>query len=236
MSKKKIEKEMCSLDEEMLMWTSYRYCIGRKTYVNTLASYIAKKYYNILSDERLEFTANDIRKCIEDSLRFGYCEFKYEGSVSYGDRNPIPDLLCWLNANVNSEKDLIGIECISCYKESYAKDSPKLFRTRTVTPATRMTVYDHELSDLLIWNDLASCFDKKNHKMLHLEYNGKVEDVECFESWIKDSIPCEDKPGYYKDKPWSWKKVWRSVKDFTTSGEHCGYIIDEAIKSINDIN
>jgi hypothetical protein len=61
-NKKEIERERLSLDEEMLMWTSYRYCIGRKTYVTSLASYIGKKYYNLLSDERAEFTLKDIKE------------------------------------------------------------------------------------------------------------------------------------------------------------------------------
>ena len=59
MAKKKIDKEKLSINEEMLMWTSYRYCIGRKTYVVDLAYYIAQKYYKLLSDERMRFTAED---------------------------------------------------------------------------------------------------------------------------------------------------------------------------------
>ena len=41
---KNTKKTQLSLDEEMLFWTSYRYCIGRHTYVNSLAEYMAKKY------------------------------------------------------------------------------------------------------------------------------------------------------------------------------------------------
>ena len=37
-NKTKKQQEKCSMDEEMLMWTSYRYCIGRKTYVSSLAN------------------------------------------------------------------------------------------------------------------------------------------------------------------------------------------------------
>ena len=54
MRKKSIEKEQCSLFEEMLMWTSYRYCIGRHTYVTSLAGEMAQHYYNRLSDESNE--------------------------------------------------------------------------------------------------------------------------------------------------------------------------------------
>ena len=44
-----MEKKL-SLDDEMIFWTSYRYCIGRHTYVTSLADYMAKKYWDLLSD------------------------------------------------------------------------------------------------------------------------------------------------------------------------------------------
>ena len=65
-----IKKPELSLDEEMLMWTSYRYCIGRKTYVNSLASYMAKKYYPLMSASQRQNAAFDIRRTIGDCLQF----------------------------------------------------------------------------------------------------------------------------------------------------------------------
>ena len=76
-NKTKKQQEKCSMDEEMLMWTSYRYCIGRKTYVSSLASYIAKKYYPILSEQRMLFTAQDIRNEIEDHFNWNSINFYY---------------------------------------------------------------------------------------------------------------------------------------------------------------
>ena len=43
---------MVSDFEEMLMWTSYRYAIGRKTYVSCLAHEIPQHYYEKLSKEK----------------------------------------------------------------------------------------------------------------------------------------------------------------------------------------
>ena len=67
---KKVSKkvEHCSLFEEMLMWTSYRYCIGRHTYVVTMAYDIAQHYYNKLTDEQKEHAADDIRQQILHQL------------------------------------------------------------------------------------------------------------------------------------------------------------------------
>ena len=56
------EPKTITLDEEMLMWTSYRYCIGRQTYVTSLAPYIGKKYYPLMNDSQAQHTAEDIRK------------------------------------------------------------------------------------------------------------------------------------------------------------------------------
>ena len=89
MKKKEKEKELCSLDEEMLLWTSYRYCIGRKTYVSSLAGYMAKKYYPILSKNGLENNAFDIRRCILDNLQFSPFNFQYEGTVPTKERKPL---------------------------------------------------------------------------------------------------------------------------------------------------
>ena len=100
MAKKNVKKEL-SIDEEMMMWCAYRYAIGRKTYVSALAPYIGKTYYDKLSDNRLEFTALDIRRSIADCLRFGRPGFEYEGIVSDDERNPLSDYVSWITKNVN---------------------------------------------------------------------------------------------------------------------------------------
>ena len=43
-----------SVDEELLMACATRYCIGRQTYVTSLAPYIGKKYYPLLSDRKIQ--------------------------------------------------------------------------------------------------------------------------------------------------------------------------------------
>lgn len=233
--KKKNNKQECSIDEEMLMWTSYRYCIGRKTYVSSLASYIAKKYYDILTKERKEFTASDIRHCIEDVFRFGGIDFEYDHTVNRDERNPVMDFIMWINDNINDEKDWLNIKSVVCYKESYNPDAPKLFKIITSENPSRIPVYQHEFSDLMIWNDLASMFDVKNHKIIHVKYDGKEEDIECFESLVEDCVPCKDNSNYYQRKPWSWKKVWVSVEQFKSRGEYSGHIYEENIIEIKDI-
>ena len=47
----KKKKNKCSMFEEMLMWTSYRYCIGRHTYVTSMAGEMAQNYYDRLDGD-----------------------------------------------------------------------------------------------------------------------------------------------------------------------------------------
>lgn len=99
MKKKSTERECCSLFEEMLMWTSYRYCIGRHTYVTSLAGEIAQHYYNRLSDERMEFTAADIRKEISDKLQWLPFNFKIHRMYDSDPFNPLDALLTFIQKN-----------------------------------------------------------------------------------------------------------------------------------------
>ena len=122
MAKSKTKKEMVSSDEEMMMWCAYRYAIGRKTYVSALASYIGKTYYNKLSDNRLEFTALDIRRSIADCLRFGHPRFEYEGTVSDNERNPLSDYVSWITNNVKTKEDLYNVEKIGLGCEKNEKN------------------------------------------------------------------------------------------------------------------
>lgn len=223
------KKQELSLDEEMLMWTSYRYCIGRKTYVNSLASYIGKKYYPLLSDSQAEHTANDIRNCIGDCLHFSHPSFFYDGTVSNEERNPLSDYVTWLTNNVNEKKDLFYIKSIECYKDGYNSGFPKKFDVVKTQDRSYTYIFESDITDLFVWEDLASLMDKKNHKFITVNYNGKEEVIECFKSWRKKIEPIEDQPGYYKHVEWKWERCWKSVEKYLISGEHCGSLNDEYI-------
>ena len=228
----KKKKQEISIDEEMLIWTSYRYCIGRKTYVSTLAPYIGKKYYDLLSDERLDFMARDIRSCIYDQLRFNTVSFNYEGSVFEKERNALGDFLTWINENITKDSDWLGIKEIICYKDSYSEDAPKKFEIRKSNRVT-LKPFQSDFEDLLIWEKLASFFDKKNYKKVLVEFKGKEEEILCFESWQKDLEETE-KQGVYLYKEWKYQKVLISVDNYAKNGERAGYLDTKYIKSIEN--
>ena len=124
MKKKSTEREQCSLFEEMLMWTSYRYCIGRHTYVTSLAGEIAQHYYNRLSDERMEFTATDIRKEISDKLQWLPFNFKIHRMYDSDPFNPLDALLTFIQKNNIDTIDELYKEAVASasYKENAAAD------------------------------------------------------------------------------------------------------------------
>jgi hypothetical protein len=215
-------KKEISLDEEMLMFTSYRYCIGRQTYVTSLAPYIGKKYYPLLSYEKAEHTAKDIRNCIADVLNYGSLTFRYDGTVS--ERDALSDFLTWLNDNVESEKDLIGIDAIECYKEDYKPDTPKKFFV-TKKKHCELPKYETDFTDLLEWHRLSSLFDRKNHVKVWVIYDGKEECIECFYAWEKALTLQDD--GLYRQTPWKYKKCLISVDRYLEKGDHAGRL-DEA--------
>lgn len=221
-----------SMEEEMLIWTSYRYCIGRQTYVSSLAPYIGKKYYDLLSDARAEFMAKDIRDCIEDYLRFGNPNFSYDSSVSREERDALSDFIAYLNDNVNSDKDLINIDAIECYKEKYS-DTVKKFHVSN-SSRVKIKTYEHNFSDLIIWHTLAALFDRKKHKKVYVKYDGKEEVIECFEAWGKVLEKADDEGLFYKKVPWKYKKSLISVKQYLSLGDRAGYINPEYIIKIEE--
>lgn len=229
--KKNNKPQELSINEEMLMWTSYRYCIGRKTYVNSLAPYIGQKYYKLLSDACAEHTAIDIRERIGDCLRFGHPGFYYEGTVSRDERNHLADYLTWITDNVNSKEDLYNIEKIVCYKDGYGDKYEKKFDV--VRKEREWThIYESDFSDLLVWEELASLMDKKNHKIAVIKFNDKVEELEVFPVWRKICVPMENEPGYYKEVKWKYERCWKSVDNYLKNGEHSGSLNEDYILEI----
>lgn len=232
MKKKKIND--CSLDEEIMMCCAYRYAIGRHTYVSCIAPYIGSKYYDKLSDERLDFTASDIRNEISRCLEYGGFKFHYDGTVNYEDRMPLTDLLNYLSENNISKEDVKKIEGIEVYKESYAKDAPKLYRVTTISPNRNKYVSSMDIDDLLCWDTLASFFDKKNYKKLKVKFNGETQEVIAFETWHNACEPVPGKENIYHYVDFKWVKHYTGVDDYLEKGEHSGYIIPELIESVED--
>ena len=224
-----MKQKKCSVDEEMLMWTSYRYCIGRKTYVNTLANYIASHYYHILSDERKQFTSKDIKDCINQVLSLSTPSLRYNGNVSYDNRDGLDDLIKYLNENVNEERDLIGIQSIEVIQKSYTNPE-KYYET---SPLNRnRTILDFDLQDLLIWYNLAQCFNIKDYKKVWYKTDSDEASVLCFKTWMNKYIESED-DFHYRSR-FKYEERYIPVNDYLSSPSIIRDINPESILKIED--
>lgn len=196
-----------------LFWTSYRYCIGRHSYVSTYAADMAEYFYDKLSDEEKEHNAQDIRREIEDQLHFQPFNFHYDWSVNRDDRRPLEDLLMFINTLEDPKKELSQISSIEAYVEN-GKLAYEI--SKKGSPRFEHDNYEHELLDFIPWMDLASLLDVSNHKTVTMKNpdTNELEDVECYESYINESTVLETKGNMttLQHIPWRYKKVYRPVK------------------------
>ena len=229
MKKKSTEREQCSLFEEMLMWTSYRYCIGRQTSVSSLAGEMAQHYYDKLTDERMEFTASDIRREIYDKLQWLPFNFKIHRMYDSDSFNPLDVLLTFIQKH---NIDTIDEFCKYANLEYDAHTDEYKFETKTPTIKSYFSASDIE--DLIPWENLAACFDKKNHKIVTTEYKGKTETHRCFKSWVRVSVPYEGRPGYYKVSEFGWIPIWVVVDEYLKTGNTNRHLADKFITKVED--
>lgn len=214
----KVEKK-CSLFEEMLMWTSYRYAIGRKTYVSTLAYEIPQHYYHKLSPERRQFTAGDIRKEIYDKLRLLPFDFKIHRVYNEDELNPIKVLLDFIDKyKIESIDEFVKYSTVEydAHKNTYQMEKKE--------PTLNSYFSVADIDDLIPWETFASCFDEKNHMLL----DGK----EYFQAYHKKLIPDQNKPGYYFSAQFGWEPIWYELSNFLKSSAYPGYLTDDEFTSL----
>lgn len=219
---------------EDLFWTSYRYCIGRHSYVGMLAKDMANYFYDKLNDDRLEFTALDIRRCIADQLHFQSFNFDIDYTVVESERRPLEMFIDFLNT-YSFETDDISKELAKIRKiDVYKKEGKICYEvSKTDNPKYDNTIYEWDIMDLKNWSDLASLFDKKNHKIVVCEYEGKTQEIEVFESFKNQSTVVETLDGVTTLRPISWKyeKIYKPVDGRLGHS----YIEPSVIKEIKNI-
>lgn len=222
--KTKNDNKGCSLFEEMLMWTSYRYAIGRKSYVSCLASDLPKHYYHRLTPERRQFTAGDIRNEIYHHMGFLPFDLTIRRTYNTDVLNPINVVLEFIRKeNITSFDELVK------YKKIEYDAHTDEYKFIKCDPTIDNYFSIHDIDDYIIWESFASSFDDKNHRFL----NGK----EMFRTWQRKHIPVEGKPGYVMNAPFGWEPIWCDLESFLTRGEYCGYLPeDEFLKRIENEN
>lgn len=198
---------------EDLIWMSYRYCIGRHTiaaamHADTIMSIIVSNP-GVISQERIQFNARDIRNEINRCISFRD-NFHIDGSTD-------------------------GIDVYSAVLYGLNEfDSPKetnfIFDTYTMTlkgePSNKCVenwrLVDHDYSDLIPWVKLANWMDPSCHKTITTEYEGEVTETRCYP--FPYQVRLADGRVIYEER---WARVEKPSAPST-----CTYLAPEFIKKI----
>ena len=222
-TKTKLNKQVTEF-ERMLMWTSYRYCIGRHTYVVTMADEMAEHYYSRLDDAEKLHTAIDIRREIMTQLRLAL-PFDFDIDAYAPDRglNPLKTLMRFFERDgVKSVKDL--------YNYSYvgydARENE--FDVRKCEPKPIQILQPYDIEDLIPWERLASCFDVSRHCLVTMKDG---QQVRAFTSWERNVVPAEEK-GYWRSADFGWHEVLVPLDEFL-KGRSNLTINEYLVKAIN---
>lgn len=187
-----------------LVWTSMRYCIGRKSYVMALADDIGINCYDKFVKEELQFFATDIRRQLAEQLHFLPFSLNIERLSSEDRYDPIGTLMGFINTEqIKSIKEL-GNYCEVVY------DAHKgVYQTRTAAPNPTDYIYSTDIDDLLCWDRLANLFDMDVHRLLTLNDGTKVI---AFPYWTRDMEQVGE--NLYQNKEFGWHTEWKPLKEF----------------------
>lgn len=218
-----------------LFWTSYRYCIGRHSYVSSYASDMGNFFYDKLNDIEKENNAQDIRRTIADCLQmYPFC-IQFDWSIPSRERKPLEFLLTFINSMTEHyentidccdeiQRDLATITKVKFYKEN---DEIKWEVSTLENPRFDNKIWEHEILDFLPWADLASYLDVPNYKTVLLKDGTKYK---VYESYCNESNIIETKNNMLVSQsiPWRYKKIYRPVD----KGVSNYYIDSESIVEI----
>lgn len=167
--------------ESDMMWYSIHYALGSKSYAGSHCHDIVRYGREVLSPERREFCAYDIRREISWHLSIS---LNFHLRIGAERRlNPVDLLMRFMLENdirideqlamhkwIEVKEDILGN---INYEVEYEEDR-----------ANRCSVgLLSDIDALLDWDDLAKYFDPKFHKRCKVKYNGEESVVEYFDSW-----------------------------------------------------
>ena len=224
--KKTIEISPKNLED--FIWMSYRYCIGRRTaaahaHAGAIADIIFKNP-DLLSKERREFMAQDIRQSILDTLKWNK-RIRFENNYH------------WHNTNWDFYTLLLDgmSECPYPLEARYVIDMEKRTLSWEKLENAVIDYTDRRLSvdkpddmydDLIVWVKLANALDESCHKDVTINVEGQDRKydrtIRCFP--------------YAARTQGEYMLVWASLeKDAGLNITMQGYIIPEMITKIEDV-
>ena len=191
---------------------SYRYCIGRHTiaacmHANTIMALLSRNP-GIISDERAQFNARDIRNEINRCISFKE-NIQIDGNE---DGKDVFSALLYTMEDLDPKWHKFYFNAAQMCITS-AEELEK--------PLQTWQSFDADYTDLIPWVKLANWLDTSCHKILTIDNNGITSKIKCY------PFPRQIRNGDYVEYVEAW-----------TSAEHphdpsmCIYIDPENIKHI----
>ena len=204
--------------ERDMMWYSVHYSVGSHTYAGSHCHDIVRYGREVLSEERKEFLAYDIRKMISFQLNY---PFNFHLPVEAERRiEPIDLLMRFLVENdIKTGEQMAKYRWIEV-KES--RDGSISFETTLEEDEKKRHVFSFGMTidDLLAWDDLAKYFDPKMHKRCRVRFKGEEQIVEYFDSWRRK---------YGSEDEFPYEKLMHPVDSYEKNPQICTSICEEYV-------
>ena len=166
--------------ENDLIWLSRNYAMGRHTYAASLCDDIMTYSDEVLSPERKEFMAIDIRRELADHLRWHSFYIPRELEETH---SPMDLFLQFVTDN--------DIDSADKYKE-YSRikvlqnsDGSISYATEKEEGKRSSLSFLFDIDDYIGWDDMASYFLPSCHKKCRVVVNGKESVIPYINSWTR---------------------------------------------------
>ena len=166
--------------ENDLIWLSRNYAMGRHSYAAFHCDDIMKYSNDVLSPERKEFMARDIRSQIADHLRWHSFFISRELEETH---SPLDLFLQFLTENdIDSDEKYQEYSRIDVYQSS---DGQIVFDANKKEHDKSYFSFLFDIDDYLGWDELASCFLPSCHKRCRVRFNGQESIIPYINSWSR---------------------------------------------------
>ena len=205
-----------------MMWYSMHYALGRQSYASSHCHDIVRYGREVLSPDRQEFMAYDIRREIAWHLSVPIhfhlpCEIERL-------HDPIDLLMRFLKENdIRTDEQLAKYKTIEVWENQIG--DIRYDTTIEEDESKRMSIgLLSEIDALLPWDDLAKYFDPKMHKRCRVNYNGEESVVEYFDSWKRE---------YGEHDTFPYMLLKKPVLKYEQNPYLCTYINEEYVVEDN---
>ena len=166
--------------ENDLIWLSRNYAMGRHSYAASHCDDIMSYSNEVLSPERKEFMARDIRSQISDHLRWHSFFISRELEETH---SPLDLFLQFItDNNIDSDEKFQEYSRIDVYQSS---DGHITYAAEKKEHNKSYFCSMFDIDDYLGWDELASYFLPSCHKKCRIRFNGQESDIPYINYWSK---------------------------------------------------